>query len=57
MTKCDMCGKQKKNVTTEPSRSQLIFGGFRVKYEQRCPACERKVAAQIERMLRSTRNG
>ena len=46
-----MCGKEKRNVSLEPSRSTLLFGGFPQQYERRCPACERKVVRQFEEIL------
>lgn len=51
MRKCDMCGELKRNVTVEPSRRQLLFGGFHVTYENRCPKCEREVCKWIEKAL------
>jgi len=50
--KCDMCHKDKSDVSTQPSRSQLIFGGFNVKYENRCNDCEREVRKRIDKMLK-----
>jgi hypothetical protein len=44
MRKCDCCGELKRNVERQPSRRQLLFGGFNVTYENRCPACERDTA-------------
>lgn len=49
--KCDMCEKMKRNVSLEPSRRQLLFGGFHVTYENRCPKCERKVAEWAKRAI------
>ena len=48
---CDMCGKDKLNVSLEPSRSQLLFGGFSIRFENRCPACELKVTKWVEKQL------
>ena len=49
---CEMCGKEKKNVSLEVSRNTLVFGGFRSKMtEYRCRACEKKVLESVERML------
>lgn len=48
---CDMCHKPKKNVELQPSRRQLIYGGFPQRYEYRCPACESKVDRWIQRIL------
>lgn len=52
---CDMCKKKKKNVSREPSSAQLLFGGFRVQTENRCPACEREVAVWVEKQIKSVR--
>lgn len=49
--KCDMCNQEKRNVSKEPSRSQLLFGGFNIQTENRCPACERKVMKWVDKML------
>jgi hypothetical protein len=51
---CAMCGVSEldKEVSLQPSRSQLVFGGFRVKMEHRCVDCEAKVVEGIEAMLK-----
>ena len=49
-TVCNMCGMEKK-VEVQPSRSQLMCGGFPVKYENRCSSCERKLVKQINNIL------
>lgn len=41
---CDVCGREHKSVTIQPSRRQLLFGGFNVSYEKRCGTCESEVA-------------
>ena len=46
---CGMCHKHKKTLSLEPSRSQLIFGGFPVQVEYRCQSCETKLVKQLER--------
>ena len=51
MITCARCKQKKKDCSLEPSRSQLIFGGFPVKYEYRCPACERELCKKIDKML------
>lgn len=48
---CSMCRKHKSTLSLEPSRSQLLFGGFNVRLEYRCQACETKVGVWIDRML------
>jgi hypothetical protein len=48
---CDVCGERKKNVSLEPSRSQLLFGGFKLKFENRCRSCERKVSKWVDKLL------
>lgn len=49
---CVMCGSNHK-VSSQVSRSQLIFGGFRGKiYEDRCEKCEKKVIESIKKMLK-----
>lgn len=51
MSKCEMCGSEK-NVSLEPTRSQLLFGGFRAKMmEYRCEECEAKVVAWIKSLI------
>jgi len=50
--KCDTCGSDK-NVTSQPTRSQLLFGGFRGKMtEHRCDECEKKVIQWINSLLK-----
>lgn len=49
---CDVCKEKRSDVSREPTRSQLLFGGFRVSTENRCSDCERKVAAWVSRQLR-----
>lgn len=51
--RCDMCRRLKRNVSLEPSRSQLVFGGFPVKLEHRCAACERRVCKRVAAMIRN----
>ena len=55
MPKCDMCLQEKKNVSHEPSRSQLLFGGFNVRMESRCSECEKKVIKWVKEQLSATR--
>jgi len=47
---CSVCKKHKNNLSLEPSRSQLLFGGFHIKMEYRCVACETKVAKWVDKM-------
>jgi hypothetical protein len=48
MNICDVCGKEKRNVSLQPTLSQLIFGGFRGKMTQmRCSDCEKDVMASV----------
>lgn len=52
--KCDICGSTN-NVERQPTRSQLIFGGFRGKMtELRCDECEKKLVKRIEGLLNVT---
>ena len=51
MKKCDTCGKERRNVSLQPSSSQLIFGGFPVRHENRCLDCERKLSKQLDKIL------
>lgn len=46
-----MCKKEKKVVFCQPSRTQLMMGGYPVKMENRCQACETKLAKKIEKLL------
>lgn len=50
VTVCSMC-KKEKECSREPSRSQLMFGGFAPKFEYRCQACENKLIRRIELLL------
>ena len=52
MIRCDMCGKFVKDAPLQPSRSQLLFGGFRVQLERRCGQCERQVSAWVKGLLK-----
>ena len=52
---CDRCKQDKDNVSVEPSRSQLMFGGFPVKYEKRCEDCEKELIRQINKVLKNER--
>jgi hypothetical protein len=40
--KCVMCGTENDTVDSQPTRSQLIFGGFPMRWENRCRKCEKK---------------
>lgn len=51
-SKCDMCGKEKWNVSREPSRSHLLFGGFIGRFENRCPTCEREVVDWANKLIK-----
>lgn len=53
-THCDVCGEQKRDVRLQPSRSQLLFGGFHVTYESRCRDCERDVSRWAIRMIKNS---
>lgn len=55
-TICAMC-KQEKECSREPSRSQLLFGGFASKFEYRCKSCEKKLIRRIEKMLEYKHEG
>lgn len=50
---CCMCGKQKRNVSLQPSRTQLLFGGFYVRMEYRCRYCEREVARWATKLIKN----
>ncbi len=57
---CDMCHKEKPDVESQPSRSQLIFGGFRNLTEDRCKDCEKELCKTISRIIKNIgkkRNG
>lgn len=51
---CVMCGKGAKEVelSLEPTRSQLLFGGFNVKMEHRCEDCEKKVCDWANKLIK-----
>ena len=51
MRRCDVCLKEKPDVKLEPSRSQLLFGGFHVKLENRCKECEQDVLRWVRTTL------
>ena len=47
----ELCGSTK-NVSSQPTRSQLIFGGFRGKIsEARCEKCEKEIVKMVDRAL------
>ena len=48
---CDMCQKEKPDVESQPSRSQLIFGGFRNLTEGRCRDCEKKLCKTVSQII------
>jgi hypothetical protein len=48
-----MCGRNDVDVELQPSRSQLLFGGFRSRMENRCAGCEKKVAKWVDKLLDS----
>ena len=50
--KCEICGKDKKTVELQPSRKQLIFGGFPIRFEYRCQRCETILAKQLSAVLK-----
>ena len=54
MKRCPKCGKfcKDKDVSLEPTLSQLIFGGWWDKREYRCKYCERKIAKVITKLLK-----
>lgn len=53
--RCKMCGASAldKKLSLEPSRSQLLFGGFRARMEHRCEDCEKKVCEWVDSLLNS----
>jgi uncharacterized protein with PIN domain len=53
--RCDICNKQTRNVSRQPTRSQLLFGGFNITTENRCTSCERNVVLWIDRLLSQSR--
>ena len=50
---CDMCHKDKPNVEQQPSRSQLIFGGFRNLTEGRCRDCEKELCKTVSQIIKN----
>lgn len=48
--RCVICGSYR-DVERELSRSQLLFGGFDVKYELRCKKCEAELCQKIDDIL------
>jgi len=50
---CDMCHQDKPDVEQQPSRSQLIFVGFRNLTEDRCRDCEKKVCKDLDKILKN----
>jgi hypothetical protein len=54
---CDMCHKDKPNVEQQPSRSQLIFGGFNIRIESRCRDCEKKVCKDLDKIFKNLSKG
>jgi hypothetical protein len=48
---CAIYGKENETVEYQPTK-QLLFGGFPVRLEKRCAACEQKVGAWIDRILK-----
>ena len=54
---CDCCKQEKIDCSLQPTRSQLLFGGFRDRImEQRCEDCEKKVNEWIQKLL-DNKNG
>ena len=51
--RCKMCGRNDVDVELQPSRSQILFGGFRSRMENRCAGCEKKVAKWVDKLLDS----
>ena len=51
MMTCVMCQKAKKTVEMQPTRKQLLFGGWHMRHEPRCQACETKVVKWLERLI------
>jgi hypothetical protein len=48
---CDVCKTDKTSTTLQPSRSQLIFGGFPARYENRCDQCEKELGKRLSAMI------
>lgn len=48
---CNRCKKHTKNLSLEPSRRQLIFGGFPIEIEYRCQKCEKEVSSLIQKLI------
>lgn len=48
---CGMCKKQRDNLHLEPSRKQLLFGGFPASFEYRCDDCEKILVKKINKFL------
>ena len=49
---CDVCKKENETVEYQPTKKQLLFGGFPVRLEKRCAECEQKVVAWVDRILK-----
>jgi len=48
---CETCGSTK-NITLQPSTSQLIFGGFPVRMAYRCGKCEKELVKKVNRAIK-----
>ena len=55
MKTCDRCKQDKPRTSLEPTQSQLLFGGFPVRMENRCDACEREVIGWVTQQLKIRR--
>lgn len=54
---CAVCQKDRKRVEYAPTLNQLVFGGFPVKMQWRCPTCEKQLATQVGRILKDVMGG
>lgn len=54
---CDMCHQDKPDVERQPSRSQLIFGGFNTRMESRCKDCEKELCKDFDEMIKRMNKG
>ena len=59
MKTCEICGKEKPDITHEPSPNTLIFGpfttlrGYMPTYQDRCTKCDKELGKKLLSMLKS----
>ena len=49
---CDVCKKENETVEYQPTKKQLLFGGFPVRLEKRCAECDQKEIEWVDRILK-----